>query len=114
MLECQVNNLKVKFEVDSGSHISTLCICHAVSCGAVIVPTYKRVQGYSGNQVSLYGQTTVKFAYNGLSFMHTFLVVNSDRVNLLGRDLCNKLNIKFTVPGVNPSDKVYNATTYKV
>ena len=48
--------------------------------------------------VQLAGQTTVKLTYNDTFVTHTFLVVQSNKVNLLGRDLCTKLNINVLLP----------------
>ena len=64
--------------------------------------------GYSGNAVQLCGQTTINVQYNGREFTHTFLVVKSSSVNLLGRDLCHKLQMSITVPDCNKNCKDKN------
>ena len=60
-------------------------------------PTSRRVLGYSGAEVNVFGECTCQFVYDNIPIMHTFLVVSSKSTNLLGRDLCQKLGINFTV-----------------
>jgi len=67
---------------------------------------------YSGNHIKLCGETTVNVNYHNASIVHTFLVVRSNSVNLLGRDLCSKLNIKLSVPTDN--DSQINSVKYDV
>ena len=98
MLECKVNNFKVLFQLDSGSDVTTIKHCDAVAVGAAITPTSNRVLGYSGDPISLVGQCTLKVSYKGLDVQQKFLVVKSNSVNLLGRDLCTKLNINILLP----------------
>lgn len=73
---------------------------------AGVNPTQHRVIGYSGTLVNVCGETTVNVQYNNDTFSHTFLVVNDNRVNLLGRDLCRKLKIKFLFPSNNCTEEV--------
>ena len=101
VISCTINNKILRFEVDSGSHVSTLRHSDATEAGAIVTPTQHRVMGYSGNAVQLCGQTTVNVQYNGREFTHTFLVVKSSSVNLLGPDLCYKLQVGITVPDCN-------------
>ena len=88
----------MKFEIDSGSVVSTIKHSDAVSVGAKIVNTQRKVVGYSGANINLCGETSVKIISNNLEFRQKFLVVSYKSVNLLGRDFCSKLGIKITVP----------------
>lgn len=85
------------FEIDSGSHVSTLRHMDAINIGAVISPSNKRLVGYSGDVINIVGQSTLQVSYNNRSFQHKFFIVNSNSVNLLGRDLCKILNISILV-----------------
>lgn len=98
MLSCNLNNVNVKFEIDSGSHISTLTKNDAMRVGAYVRPTTQRVIGYSGNNIDILGEAEVSFSFNNNDFIHVFYVVHPNRPNLLGRDICNKLRIEFSMP----------------
>lgn len=114
ILSCFINNQKIDFEIDSGSHVSTIRQCDADRAGVVISPTKHRVIGYSGNAVKLCGETYVNVTYGHKMLQHKFLVVNSSNVNLLGRDLCQKMNIKLVLPDVmQQCDKVNNVNVDK-
>ena len=109
VISCFINNQKIDFEIDSGSHVSTIRQCDAARSGVVISPTQHRVLGYSGNPIKLCGETYVNVTYGHKRIKHKFLVVNSNNVNLLGRDLCQKMDIKLVLPDVTQySDKVKN------
>lgn len=108
VIKCKINDSTLAFEIDSGAQISTLCYSDAIKAKAVINPTHRKVMGYSGNDVNLCGETKVLIAYNGFSFTHVFLVVQSNNVNLFGRDLCSKMNISVTLPSYNSYCKVHS------
>ena len=95
---CQLNHTPIDFQVDSGASISTISCSDAVKIKACITPSNKQVVAYNGEFVNLTGETNVQFSYNNVSFVHKFFVVSNNTVNLLGRDLCNKLNIQIVVP----------------
>ena len=44
------------------------------------------------------GESDIEVSYHNKSFIHTFFVVNNNNVNLLGRDLCSKLDVKLLFP----------------
>ncbi|XP_068212675.1 uncharacterized protein [Palaemon carinicauda] len=114
MLSCFINNQKVDFEIDSGSHVSTICQSDAARARVVISPTKHRVRGYSGNAINLCGEAYVNVTYGHKMLKHKFLIVNSSNVNLLGRDLCQKMDIKLGLPDVmQHSDKVNNVNVSK-
>ena len=62
--------------------------------GATISPTYRSVAGYGGSTINLLGETVLPIAHNTISALYTFLVVAGSKVNLLGRDLFEKFNIR--------------------
>lgn len=108
MIKCKINDATLPFEMDIGAQISTLCYSDAIKAKAVITPTNRKVLGYSGNNVNLCGETKVNISYSNYSFSHVFLVVQSNSVNLFGRDLCSKMNISVTVPS-GDSDSVVHS-----
>ena len=52
---------------------------------------------YSGDEVKIIGEYKANFLYNNTFIQHSFLVVPCKNVNLMGRDLCQKIGINFTV-----------------
>ena len=95
---CTLNNISVSFQLDSGASISTSSYCDAKKVSAQIYPSSIQLQAYNGGLISLVGETKVNVTYNNITFMHTFFVVSHNSVNLLGRDLFEKLNIKVVLP----------------
>ena len=101
MITCKLNNKDINFELDSGSHVSTIQKSDAIRMGGMITPTKYKIVGYSGNEINLTGEIDLNIEYCGKSLRHTFLVVNSGSVNLFGRDLFSKFEMKVTCPLVN-------------
>lgn len=96
IMKCIINGKKVHFEVDSGAAVSTLTKRDVEKCNLNMIPSTRKLISYSKHVICPEGQTTAMISCEGSKFSHTFLVVNSD-VNLLGRDLCRKLHINFTI-----------------
>ena len=48
---------------------------------------------YSGETVSLKGQTEIKFSYEGNKIKHTFLITDKHSRNILTRDILGKLQL---------------------
>ena len=48
--------------------------------------------------IDLVGDTNLRVTYNDRCFIHKFMVVSNNAVNLLGRDMCKKLGIKILLP----------------
>ena len=107
-LNCKINDVEVKFEIDSGSGLSTLRYADAKRVGATVTPTQHRIVGYSGGEIHLCGEATTNFEVEDRTFHHKFLVVNSNKINLLGRDLCRKLNIQFTIPSKTQTNAIHS------
>ena len=95
---CLLNNIPVSFQIDSGASISTLSYKDATKINAFIKPSTRQLLAYNGESVELLGETNVNVSFNNMSFCHTFYVVSKKNVNLLGRDMCNRLNVKFVLP----------------
>ena len=86
VLTCKLNSTETSFEIDSGSHVSTLIYCDALKADAFINCSSRRLIGYSGSQINTLGETLIKVDYNGKIVENTFSVVPNTSVNLLGRD----------------------------
>ena len=84
--------------MDTGSHISTISINDVQNICDKIRPTSVKAKGYSGSEIKFLGEVSAKLTYNDLTIQHVFLIVDSKCVPLLGRDVCSKLNINFSVP----------------
>ena len=94
-----VNNLSVPLELDTGSSISTISFDKLREIANVqIRPTSKRAKGYGQANIRFHGEVDLSVQLNNIKFVHTFLVVNQECVSLLGRDLCHKLHICFSLP----------------
>ncbi|XP_068238471.1 uncharacterized protein [Palaemon carinicauda] len=64
MARCdQMDDDKVDFEIDSGSHVSTICQSDAARARVVISPTKHRVREYSENAINLCGEAYVNVTY---------------------------------------------------
>ena len=88
--------------MDTGSHLSTLNNDVLKDMhGVHVKPTRVKTRSYSGNINNFLGEAELMLKYKDVSVAHTFLIVNSNCVSLLGRDLCNKLNIKLKVPSTS-------------
>ena len=85
-------------ELDTGSFVSTLKYDDAVRAGALIFPSDHKIMGYGGNPIKIIGKCSQNFSFQGKEFLHTFLIVESDRENLFGRDLCLKLDLTMNLP----------------
>lgn len=107
-VNCKLNNYNVSFEIDSGSHISTIKYSDALKMGVAIQSTSIQVRGYSGAPINVRGKITLNVKFNGIDTFHSFIVVPSNFTNLLGRDLCGKLKIAITF-----QDNVNNISSMK-
>ena len=84
----------INFELDTGSYISTLNYNDAIKVGAVIRPTKVRALAYGGTVIDLIGEANIKVSYCKITKMHTFIIVDSYKINLLGRNLCSGYGMK--------------------
>ena len=97
-LNCKLNQINVSFQLDSGASISTISHKDATKIKACVKPSSRHVHAYNGESVQLLGESNILVTYNNLSFTHKFFVVSNNKVNLFGRDLCQKFNIKVVLP----------------
>ena len=109
IINCKVNNVTFPFELDSGSHVSTLRLCDARKINASIVPSNIQVKGYSGSNINILGKTSVTVQFHDECVDYVFLIVESNHVNLLGRELARKLNINILLP-----DNTVNTLKYDI
>ena len=109
------------FEIDTGSFVSTINIIDVRQIkSAVIVKTQKKAKGYSNTVIKFLGEVKLEVEFNNTKVLHTFLVVASNQNSLLGRDLCDKLQIKMLYPSnetnhinsVEQSDVLYKYSKY--
>ena len=108
-IQCKVNKVLISFQVDTGSHISTLNICDLkLIKGVTVRPTQIKARSYSGDIIHFLGEADVNLCYNDVCVKHKFLIVNSQSVSLLGRDLCSKLNINLTAPCNNDNVAIHS------
>ena len=99
LMQFKVNNKMVTFEVDTGSYLSTISKDELIGMSNVhVVDTSRKARGYGDSLVNFLGQSDLNVSYNNVTVNHTFMIVDSRRVSLLGRDLCDKFNLKFAVP----------------
>lgn len=96
---CKVNNANIKFEVDTGSFISTINEDVLGKLRNVkILRTSKRAKGYGNSIIDFAGEVNLEVKFKKRTVTHTFLIVKAQKVSLLGRDLCKKLGIKISFP----------------
>ena len=58
-----------------------------------INPTTKRAIGYSNSPIKFKGETNLNVECTNINVSHTLLIVDSNSVSLLGRDLCSKTKL---------------------
>lgn len=98
-IECKVNNVKVNFELDTGSYISTLRKSDLNSMSnSELKPTSKRAKSYGNNPIKFLGECKLNLEFNGRTVSHKFLIVEDNCTSLLGRDLCSKLDFDIKIP----------------
>ena len=98
-LELRLNDYIVSFELDTGSHLSTVNLNTFENIpNASLDNTKIRAKAYCNASIDFLGETHLNVIYNNQSISHKFLVVPNDNVCLLGRDLLQKLNIKLKLP----------------
>ena len=79
-------------ECDTGSFLSTINVRDLDGIpGVKINSTNVRAKGYNNNAINFVGECTLSVAYKNIKLTHTFFIVDDNNVNLLGRDLCEKL-----------------------
>ena len=90
-----VNSKPVQLEIDIGSFLTTINEEKLKKmCNIQINPTTKRAIDYSNSPIEFKGETNLNVECNNMNVSHTFLIVDSNSVSLLGRDLCSKLNVE--------------------
>ena len=99
LIKCHVNGKVINFEIDSGSHISTINVneirdMHNIS----VLPTNVKAKAYGENVIRFEGEVILNVCYGKFSVNHKFLVVHENCVSLFGRDLCKKLGVKLYLP----------------
>lgn len=97
LINCGVNNIFVNLEVDTGSYISTISekYLNIMNYGKV-KPTNIKAKSYSGDVIAFKGEVCLRISHDNNIIYHTFYVVNRNSASLMGRDLCNKLNVHLT------------------
>lgn len=63
-----------------------------------ITPTNKRAKGYGDHTIKFVGEVSLRLVHNSVNVSHIFLVVDHNHVSLLGRDVCDKLDLRVAVP----------------
>ena len=91
-------NFMATFEVDTGSYVSTLKAKDVRNAGISVVPTTEKAVAYGGTSIDLIGECILPIKLGQVVFQHRFLVVNENEVNLFGRDLCSKFDLKISIP----------------
>ena len=97
-----MNDVGVSFELDTGSFISTICTSELSKLGKQLVrPTMLKARSYGQNSIKFLGEVDLSVKFNNKCVVHTFYIVDINHVNLLGRDLCSKLNICVSLNSVS-------------
>ena len=105
------DKVDVTFEIDTGSYVSTLCRNDALRANAVIRRTAHKALAYGGACIKLLGECNISINLNDNKIFHKFLVVDNGDVNLFGRDLCDLLDVKLSLP-TNNVENIYNVSNF--
>ena len=84
--------------MDTGSYVSTLSASDVKNSGITVLPTKEKAIAYGGTSIDLIGECISPIKLGQVVFQHRFLVVNENEVNLFGRDLCSKFDLKISLP----------------
>ena len=95
------DSFNTKFELDTGSHISTIKYSDAMRVGAEIHPTSVKAIAYGGANIKFIGEADIIVNYSNISKLHKFIIIDSNHSNLFGRDLCMLYDIKIDLPSDN-------------
>lgn len=94
-IHLQVENKKVKFEIDSGSAVTlignTLFTC--LFPALVLQPTNLKLISYCGTELNIFGYTTVKIQYNNTNYNLNIYVIEGNKQPLVGREWIQKLQL---------------------
>ena len=93
-----MNDIPIKFEFDSGASCSTISKSDADRIGAKITPSKKKIVAYGGNDVTVLGEVLVSVKCFDKVFQQKFVVIKKCIINLFGRDMAQKLQMKIVVP----------------
>ena len=109
VINCVVDGVKLNFEVDTGSSISTIKKSDFDKLNKPILPDRTSLRAYNNLKIDVLGKTIInKFCTNNMYTNNVrLLIIENAKSNLLGRDLIEELNL------INVVNKV-DIDNYKV
>ncbi|CAF4782134.1 unnamed protein product [Rotaria sp. Silwood2] len=118
----QIDDLKVTFELDTGSPITIINEHVWKKMGKPkLTPVKSIYSSFTGHSIHLKGETMVKVVYNGQSTRLKLLVADRNRNNIIGRNWINSLHLNriklndifsnHTISNVNPKIKYIRTTS---
>lgn len=106
VLKLNVNNVNVVFEMDTGAAVS-VCSKELYDRFFSNVPMNKSnmvLKSYDGSVIRPAGSFNAKVKYNEREYQCEFLVICNGGKPLIGRDILNKINFKFTINSIASTD----------
>lgn len=88
---CRIGSIKIRFKLDTGADINTIPEMYTRGTGACIVPTRCNLFSYSGESISVFGETELLCSTRLGNSKLKFVVVDDDREPILGRESCVEL-----------------------
>lgn len=105
--EVEINNVKVKFKVDTGAECDVLPVNLLKSIGLSdnkIKPTTTLVKSYTGDKLQVKGTCTLSVKKNDRMYRIDFYIVNTNTPALLGLTSCLKLKIIKKIDSISEND----------
>ena len=92
-ISCTINGVQLNFQVDTGSHLSTINKEDFSRLENVSLKcTRVKAKSYSNDPIKFLGEVELSVTYRGDTILNSFLVVEN-KVSLIGRDLLSKLGL---------------------
>lgn len=101
----KIQNLEVKFKLDTGSSINVLPFKYfsKLQDKIILKECMSTVSSYSGHNIEITGICSLVVKFKNIQETLEFYVINYDAVPILGLDGCQKLNIIKRIDNINNS-----------
>lgn len=105
--EVEINNIKVKFKVDTGAMCNVLSIIQLKAMGLSkikIEPTTVMLKSYTGDKLQVKGMCKLSVKKRDKIFKLDFYIVNTNTPAILRLESCLKLSIIKKIDNINNKD----------
>ena len=97
LVKCSIGKKKIYLELDTGASISILNRNMLKGIACKIDPCTRTAKDYNNNNIDFIGKSVLPVTIGNKTVYHEFFVVKNNLASLMGRDLCDKFNFKFSL-----------------